>query len=106
MCQSAMPALWEEKQRVKVRGSSGTGKGATGTEEGRQTVGYVIQWRRSGLLCKGQLQKPAARPAGLGGGLLQAIWDILQAWTEACLNLLGPVSKAGIKPFCSTKAFH
>lgn len=28
------------------------------------------------------------------------------AWAEGRLNFLSPVSEAGIKPFCSTRAFH
>lgn len=35
-CQSAMPALCEGKQQVKVSGGSGVQKEAKGTEEGRQ----------------------------------------------------------------------
>lgn len=87
-----------------MRDCSGIRKGAKGKKEGRQ-------W---GMASSGEIRasvprpapRPAARPADLGDGLLEAIWDILQAWTGDCLNLLGLVSKAGIKPFCSTKAFH
>lgn len=69
-------------------------------------MGYVIQWRRTELLCEGQLQGQQPDRQTYEMASCKAIWDILQAWTGDRLNLLGLVSKAGIKPFCSTKAFH
>lgn len=48
----------------------------------------------------GTMALPGLQYGHLAGRLGQ------QAWAEACLNFLSPVSEEGIKPFCSTRAFH